>query len=291
MTERSHALAAMPLAPWRAFGWLVIATAARRCLRSAVLLSGILWFMAAGQAEADEEALEPSTLRAAVSDYVRRHPEATLAEVAEAANALLPQHGLNFILDWMGEKSDASRQLTFIGAKRKFSTTIPGNIYQGPCGERWVTVPALRVDKSWIDIVYRGEIVRVKRPDSLHLDKATTYRGDGSTRIRTLELPLDVVRGVGADGRTVLVWFGLGEELTPWWQSARAANASIDDPYPMLLIEIGEDVPVFVGDAARYGGEAVEYIEDFPEMEEISYLRRRRFGNSGLIVEYPAPCA
>ena len=36
---------------------------------------------------------------------------------------------------------------------------------------------------------------------------------------------------------------------------------------------------------------AVEYIEDFPEMEKISYLQRERFGDSGLIVEYLAPCS
>lgn len=265
------------------------ASAARRCFGPAVLLSGYLLFGTAGQTEGQEIPLEPSTLRAAVSDYARQHPAATLAEVAAAATELLPRHGLNFHFFW--SEDEAGRKLTLKGANRVFVETLDDSVGPDACGEFWFTVPALRVGDGWIDIVHRGEIVRVERPEILRLDWTKTLAADGATVLRTLEMPdwPDPV-GIGADGKTVLIEFPLDEDSMRWWQRIRAAHGNIERSRPALRIEIGGDAPVFVADAAKYGGETVEYIRDFPEKKANGYLQRLRFGDSGLIVEYQSPC-
>jgi hypothetical protein len=240
---------------------------------------------------AADDVLGSSPLHSLIVDYIKAHPDATLAEVAAFANARLPENGVDYELA-IYDRVPPDRTVVFEAGARRLLSRTPEEVDIGPCGEFWVTVPALRAGPDSLDLVHKAERLTVPRPAGLENESMTFYSADQKTALSRIDVPWSAFpRGVLQDGSGVIIDFGLGDEAAAWWQHVRAANPQITPPdYSHLLLRVGADGLRFIDDASRYGDEPVESIADFPNPSNDSYRHRDRFPNSGLVVEYESPC-
>ena len=237
-------------------------------------------------AVADEE-LKPSPLRDLIVDYIKFHPDASLAEVAAFANARLPENGIDYEFAIGGELMTKSSMLlpnVFEAGSRRLLSG--GGVDLGDCGILVSTVPAvLRARPDAIDLVHRGEILTVLRPDGVLIETMTIYSADQQTILGRIEAPWRASpRGVLPDGSGVILEFSLRNGVFKWWQRVRAANAQITRYDSYLLLQVDAQGVEFIGDPDRYGDERAERVADF---HSNGFCRDRvRFPGSGLVVEY-----
>ena len=237
-----------------------------------------------------DDVLGSSPLHSLIVDYIRAHPDATLPEVAAYANAHLPENGLDYELA-IYDRVPPDRTVVFEAGSRRLLAHTPDEVDIGPCGEFWVTVPAVRAGPDSLDLVHKAERLTVPRPAGLEGESMTVYSADQKTLLSRIDVPWSVFpRGVLPDGSAVIIDFGLGKEVAAWWQGVRAANPQIKLEGGDLLLQVGADGLRFIEDAGAYAEEPAETITDFPNPTKDSYLFRDRFPSSGLVVEYHTPC-
>jgi len=257
---------------------------------SAFLCIAVSLCVALPRMAAADDVLESSPLRSLIVGYIKAHPDAALAEVAVFANARLPENGIDYELA-IYDRVPPNRTVVFEAGSRRLLSRTPDDVDIGPCGEFWVTVPAVRAGPDSIDIIYQAKRLTVPRPTEVEAESMTVYSADQQTVLSRADVPWSVFpRGVLPDGGGVIIEFGLAEGVAAWWQRVREANPQIKREHAHLLLQVAADGVRFIEDAGRYGDEPVESISDFPNPSNDSYRHRDRFPNSGLVVEYESPC-
>ena len=269
----------------------------RRSLLLAVVLIG-----AAAPAPAQER-LQPSELHYKLVDLLIEKPDTSLTEAAEYANSLLPQYGLDYLLDaqfWLeakgleeNEPSDpkASTDIPLKSGNRTFIGEIQGREYTGACLERWLELPAINVTTETFEIIHRGEQIAVERPSRVLVEHMKVLSPDQQTVLADVFIPQqNGPAGVSADGRGVLLTYPLATGTRPWWSNVQRQYPMTDGKYPYLLLEVRAEGIRFLTEPEAYEPTDAEWLSSFPTPPDNAYLRRWRFPKSGYVVEFTGPC-
>lgn len=153
----------------------VFARASRRCAAIALAVSMLMLSAAAD--------LGSQSLDDVIRAYVERHPTASLSDVAGYAETRRQELGIPYSFMLWGDAPEAVLR----GEDRRLR--IPVWPEEGPCGERWIGIDALRVQRESIDLVEDGRVIAVRRPQGLDLDVHTILAPDGKTLIAKVEVP------------------------------------------------------------------------------------------------------
>jgi hypothetical protein len=239
-------------------------------------------------ADAAETEVEDVDLMVPLAEFVEQHPQASLAEVAARANALLAKFGLLYRFDDFGE-ADSVR---LAGTERDFVFRYDPVGDGGPCGESFVELPAVRVTREWIDLAQQERIWRVARPETLYLDAMTVLTADQSAVTATVEVPWQTTpSGVTADGRGVVVrhYFWNQGAAKEWWAAQRKSDPAIRAELPFLPLIVTEESIRYADDPALLRDPSANEPEG-AESSENAYLRQQEFLQPHFFVEYNEPC-
>jgi hypothetical protein len=229
-----------------------------------------------------------SSLLEDVQRKLQEEPNIPLEKLAEYANRLLAEKGLNYdfeVCEAIGPKRfkktpDTLSQISYSYPMRQtdghlinlqFVSTNPAD---GLCGECFSSIPAQRVIKSEMEILSNGQRLRLKRPLSFNLDQAELVDQSMKTVSRTWQLPYQTAPvGISEDGMRLFIPLESGPEA--------------------LILELSEDgrVQFRARTAVALQGEG-ETIENAPRDRKNAYLGFKRFkaGGRTYIVKFSWPC-
>lgn len=235
--------------------------------------------------------LRPSNIVDEVKRYRARRPGLSADALARHANALLARRGFDYDFDSCeifppgllaggggtatGALHTFRRRLTRPDG-RPVAFDLVADDLGAPCGECFLSLPALRVTKTEMTLVSGGATYELKRPASFKLDEAYLVGPDLKTVLRTWQLPYQTIpAGVSPDGTRLYVGFydedNLGE----------------------LVLEITEDGRTRFRAAEEAGvGDDGEWLKDFPKDPKNDYLSFKRFRNGGRthVIRFTGPC-
>jgi hypothetical protein len=144
--------------------------------------------------------LSPSTILEEISDRARREPLLSATELADFANTLLRQKGLNYDFDVCGIVKHPNRipdlpsvytqSYTFtLSRGGKLNLRFPVSA-EGLCGQCSALIPSFGVNQQEMHIVMDGKHHRMKRPRSFVLEEAWARRSHNETRLENLAVTL-----------------------------------------------------------------------------------------------------
>jgi hypothetical protein len=237
--------------------------------------------------------LRPSNVLDEVKRYTARRPGLKAAALARHANALLARKGFDYDFDvceifppemLAGGTSGTSGATGALHTFQRRLTRLDGRVvifhlvaddYGAPCGECYLTLPALRVTKTEMHLVAGGAVYALKRPASFALDEAHLVGADLKTVLRTWQLPYQTIpAGVSPDGKRLYVSFH--------------SDAGLDE----LVLELSEDGRASFRAAEEAGARGGEWIEDHPKDPRDSDLSFMRFRVAGRdhVIRFTGPC-
>jgi hypothetical protein len=223
-----------------------------------------------------------------IEGYLRDHPDASLAQAARYANAQLARYGIDFSFDVQEPQPDPDSVDLQVGRQR---LTFYLDSDPGSCGEHWLEIPAARVDRDRIIVPRNGRPWVITRPDALRLDDMVVYAADGKRKLLTVEMPWETEpAGVSPDGRSVYIYYDIGDGARAWWNRLRAADPRLEADFPVLVLAISRRKLQFLADRELYHGQQAERLALPGNAGDDDFRTRLRFKPSGLIVEYSAPC-
>jgi hypothetical protein len=222
----------------------------------------------------------------AIVDYIAAHPGASLEDVVAFANSRITDSGLVYYFDHVA--SAPALEIVLVAGTQEIRFPVSDEF--SACGERWVRVPAIGVDADSIDIPRHGEIVHFPRPRDLRLELHTTRATPHGDVIATFEVPWQSVPyAVSNDGRIEFIRYMLPAKVAPWWDGIRQQHPDITETTPILLLAFGQSSPRFVSDPEIYRSHPTEPLPVPDEMKS-GYAFRWRFRDSGIIIDFEAPC-
>jgi hypothetical protein len=236
----------------------------------------------------EADSLEKSPLIDLVTRYVVEHPDASGIEVAAFANARLAEYGI----DYVDDASVAPTEQILEADGRRFMAEIAEVPETSPCGAYYMTIPAVSATSETIDVIHERKKYTVRRPENLLLDAVSVYAPDQQTIISQFQVPWQKEPPVAVlpDGSAVMYIVGLGRYRHVGPSGEAALRGDFGGSYPTLLLQVSANGLTFVGDARLYdAGEPIEEIKEWPGAPEFHARQRRRFGHSGLVVEFPGP--
>ena len=153
----------------------------------------------------------------------------------------------------------------------KFVSTNPAD---GPCGECFSSIPALRVTKTEMEIFSGGRHLHLERPPTFYLDQAELVDRSMKRVLRAWQLPYQTAPlGISEDGTRLYI--------------------PLENGPGSLVLEIAEDGKVqFRSRAAIPLKDEGETIENAPRDRKNAYLGFKRFkaGGQTFIVKFSWPC-
>lgn len=250
---------------------------------------------AAAAAQSRAPTLRPSNILDELKRHKARHPRLSDAALARHANALLARMGFDYDFDscelFPPELKDGGarvrnggtgalytfrRRLTRLDG-RGVTFDLVADDLGAPCGECYITVPALRVTRGGMTLVAAGGVLYgLKRPASFRLDEAQLLDPSMKRVLRSWHLPFQAVPvGISPDGRRLYLDFYVGV-----------------GPGDLLLLELSED------GRARFRARALtdlgrgESITDLPPNPDDAYegYKRFRVGGRTHVVRFTGPC-
>lgn len=222
----------------------------------------------------------------AIVEYIAAHPGVSLDDVVTFANSRITDSGLIYYFDHIATAPPL--EIVLVAGTQRIHFPVSDEF--SACGERWVRVPAVGVDANSIDIPYRGVVVHFSRPRDLRLDLHTTRATPDGDVIATFEVPWQSVPyAVSNDGRVEFIPYRLPAKVRPWWDGIRQRHPAIAETTPFLLLALGQSPPRFVSDPETYRAHPIEPLPVPDEMKS-GYAFRSRFRDSGIIVDFEAPC-
>jgi hypothetical protein len=240
----------------------------------------------------EADLLKKSPLIDLVTRYVVEHPDASGIEVAAFANARLAEYGIDYDAARVDDASVAPKEQILQADGRRFVAEITEVPETSPCGAYYLTIPAVSATSETIDVIHERKKSTARRPENLLLDAVTVYAPDQQTIISQFQVPWQKEPPVAVlpDGSAVIYIVGLGRYRHVGPSGEAAPRKDFGGPYPALLLQVSAKGLTFVGEARLYdAGEPIEEIKDWPGAPEFHARQRRRFGHSGLVVEFPGP--
>ena len=230
--------------------------------------------------------LSASPLSQDVTRFLIEHPETGLRKAVEFANQRLQEVGMNFQFDAHADPKDKSVSISAGG--KELSAEISD---EGACGERFVSIPAVRVTKARIDLPQNGKIVAAQRTASLHLDSMQVLSPDLRSVLADVEVPSETFpHGITTAG-SILLELPLGSGAAEWWsrrrQESKLKYFAGDMPY--LLFEMIGGAPRFDPDEKHYLADT-EPLANAPKDAKNAYARYWKSKTSHLVVRFSAPC-
>jgi hypothetical protein len=245
---------------------------------------------AKGAAEAQRHlpTLKPTNIIESVMRRKAASPALSAAGLARYANELLARTGFSYDFDscevYMPHAPPANtplgtavvfdHRLTRLDGREVAFRFVTDNM-GAPCGECYLSVPALRVTKREFTVVADGTVYNLKRPASFRLDEAQLLDASMKRVLRTWQLPYQAVpEGVSPDWRSLYLGFYTGTGLDE------------------LLLEISEDGrPRFRVRAGAFagGGEWITERPNDPNDTFEGYMRFRAGGRSH-VIRFTGPC-
>jgi len=235
---------------------------------------------------ATANSLSASPLSQDITRFVMEHPEASLRKVVEFANQRLQEVGMNFLFDAHTDPKDKAVSISAGG--RELSADVSE---EGACGERFASIPAVRVTKSRIDLPQNGKIVAAQRPASLRLDSMQVLSPDLQSVLADVEVPSETFpHGVTAAG-SILLELPLGSGAAEWWSHRRAESKAkyFEGESPYLLFEMVAGAPRFAQNEALYVPDT-EPLANGPKDPKNAYARYWKSKTTHLVVRFSAPC-
>jgi hypothetical protein len=232
-----------------------------------------------------------SHLFSLVSKYRKEHRNAQPSEIADFANQELQNHGYDFDFDIAGfiEKNRLKPigrcDRSMVECKYSFSLlTIKDEWVKleasvsdsGPCGERGLVLPTIRVTSQEVWIIQDGKILQIKRPSSFVLEEMELVKRDLKTPVRKWEVPSETrPLGVSEDGRTLF--------LEAW--------VSLGGTDPDLTLGVSENGTRFYANdrLPRMEESQITRFAPDPKNDYLSYSKFQ-VGKMSHIVRYTAPC-
>lgn len=266
----------------------IVKRARRSGAMTAVVLALVaLWTSAVVAAEPVE--IGSSRLDSIINQYVAEHPDTPLEIVTAYANQLLTEHGLGFEFFMLHEPPD--RTVILRSADQRFSSRTPDDVESGACGEFWASLPAIGASEDSIELIHGGRQFQVQRPEDLLLETMVVLAADQDAVINEIFVPWSHhPLYVAPDGSAVFISLNLSERANPWWRQVQKMHGFIERPYPHLILRVGKKRVEFVEDIRLYATAPAEWLDDFPNPTNDSYLFRQRFLDSSLVVQYHTPC-
>ena len=227
-------------------------------------------------------ALSASPLGEDVTKFVIEHPQATLKEVVDFANRREQEVGMNFQFD---SRTDG-KTVSLDAGGRQLSAEVSD---EGACGERFVTVPAVRVTTSRIEMPGAGRPVVAQRPPSLRLDKMWVLTQDLKTVLAETEVPNQTWPHGVTSGGAVLLELPLGGGAGEWWARLQSKSKYFQGDTPYLLFEMAGGAPHFTDDERTYQPDS-EPVANAPTDPKNAYSTYLKFKSTHLVVRFSAPC-
>ena len=233
-------------------------------------------------AAAADPALSASSLGDDITKFVIEHPQAALKQVVDFANRREQEVGMNFQFDAQTDEKTVSLE----AGGRQLSAEIGD---EGACGERFVTVPALRVTASKIEMPGAGRPVVAQRPPSLRLDKMWVLTQDLKSVLAETEVPNQTWPHAVTTAGSVLLELPLGGGAGEWWARLQSKSKYFQGDTPYLLFEMVGGAPHFTDDERYYQPDS-EPISNAPKDPKNAYATYLKFKSTHLVVRFSAPC-
>jgi hypothetical protein len=231
--------------------------------------------------------LKPANILDALKRRKADRPALSASALARYANELLARRGFDYDFNacevfMPHAPANASaetdvifdQRLTRLDGREATFRIVTSN-FGAPCGECYLSFPALRVTKGEMTVVADGAVYDLKRPPEFVLDEAYLVAEDLKTVLRTWQLPHQTIpSGVSPDGRGLYVSF--------------YDDYGLDE----LVLEIREDGRARFRVANEVGAGGGEWIDEHPKDPSNVYLGFMRFRSGGRtrVVSFSAPC-
>lgn len=234
-----------------------------------------------------------SPLRQTIDRFTWEHPQVSDAKLAEFANAHLQKVGVNYDFDVgsfieenhlsptramdAGLGEDESRAIyTFPlkgidGREWQFLMHVDAS---GPCGERIVSLPVVKVTPRTFVLVAKGRQFHLQRPPSFALDRMDLVDEAMQTPVHGWEVPYESVpKGVSMDGRSLYVE-GFPSHRHELWLAVSDKGISL------------KSAP---GSAQQSAGMRIENHPTDPNNAYLSFMRFHVAGKT-MIIRFSGPC-
>lgn len=180
-----------------------------------------------------ENTIEPSQITEKLEKFMSDNPKATLSEVADFGNHLLPTEGFDFLIDLekiVGQVLDSKKAVpsddnelgysvsfelglkTVSAGMKSFNITAPAEPVCC-CGFHFTPFPVTSITKDRMTLVVDGRQVEIKRDDLLPADLENVLVKN-SKEVRSWQVPYEgKPYGISDDGRNLYIAVGSIEGL------------------------------------------------------------------------------
>ena len=260
--------------------------------------------------------VRPSYLLRHINRELDRHPSMPISQFIAEANSEIARQGFDYEFEVNGFL--AERQLAPLVALNpndsqtepyEFNlTTVQGSelhlktdvdIMEGPCGERYTLIPAVRVTNQEMELVVDSRHYSVKRPSGFGLEWMQLVDEKTKRTLRTWELPFDAeALGVSLDGSTLFLLPNFNIYASKPDISLRPVAASmpmtvglqVAGRAPQLLLAVSDSGVHFAIEDELIERETSELLEDRdPNLPYVGY-KRFHVGNKSYVVRFQWPC-